>query len=291
VIVQDPTLAIAPAVTRDMVTALLDGVAGGGIAYQTIAARQAASGLTPDPAGLPGLLEAYASWYAPFQRALFHSPDTAALSLVAPAVGGQAGNALQTVMGLMMAGQLVFFSFFTGGYAMMTLLEEQEDGTLGRLFTTPTGRTTILAGKFLAAFITVLAQGLVLLIAGHFAFGINWGDPAAAALTLLGQMLASVGLAAVLVSLVKTSKQAGPVINAVLTGLGMLSGLFTTNIQMPAAFNALGNFTPQGWVLKAWRLTLAGQPVSELWLPFGVLAATGLVLFLIGAALFRRRFA
>jgi len=67
--------------------------------------------------------------------------------------------------------------------------------------------------------------------------------------------------------------------------------LFSTNISMPEAFNAIGNFTPQGWVLKAWKLSLAGHPASELVVPFLVLVAMGIVMFAIGAVMFRKRFA
>jgi len=200
-------------------------------------------------------------------------------------------NPLQTMMGLVMAGQLIFFSFYTGAYSMMSILREDEEGTLQRIFTTPTKRTDILAGKFLAVFLTVLIQGLFLMICGHFAFGVNWGKPASAALSLLAQMVASVGLAVLLIAFIKTSKQAGPVLGGALTGLGMISGLFTTNIAMPESFNALGNFTPQGWVLKAWRLSLNGQLPSEILLPFAVLVCMGLIMFVVGAYAFRRRYA
>ena len=70
----------------------------------------------------------------------------------------------------------------------------------------------------------------------------------------------------------------------------MVSGLFTTNIKI-AALDAIGNFTPQGWVLKAWRLSLAGQPISELIVPFIVLMTMGVLMFAIGTMMFRRRFA
>ncbi|MGC1378597.1 MAG: ABC transporter permease [Anaerolineales bacterium] len=290
-ILQDPTLTIGPTVAREMVTSLLDGVAGGGIAFKVISQRMDAAGKKLDPAGIPALFEEYATWYADFQRALFHTPEKAALAVTSPAAGGESSNSLQSMMGLVMAGQIIFFSFFTGAYAMLSILQESEEGTLARLFTTPTGRTTILMGKFLAVFVTVLLQGLVLLVAGRYLFKINWGEPAAVALGLLGQMFASVGLAVLLVAFIKTSKQTGPVFGGALTMLGMVSGLFTTNIQMPAAFNAIGNFTPQGWVLKAWRLSLAGQPASELLLPFIVLVVMGLVMFAIGAVMFKRRFA
>ncbi len=190
-----------------------------------------------------------------------------------------------------MAGQLIFFSFFTGAYAMMTILQEDEEGTLSRLFTTPTRRTAILAGKFLYVFLIVLLQGLVLTIIGHFLFSIDWGQPGSVLLSLAGQISAAVGLAVLLVSFLKSSKQAGFVFGGVLTALGMLSGLFTANIDMPASFNAIAKFTPQGWALKAWELSLAGQPPSQLLLPFFVLLGMGVVMFAIGATLFRKRYA
>ncbi len=289
-ILQDPTLTIGPTVVRDMVTTMLDGVAGGGIAYLIVNERMEANGKTLDPATVPSFFERYANWYADFQRALFHSPEKAALVVTSPAVSGETSNSLQTMMGLIMSGQLIFFSFFTGAYAMMSILQEAEEGTLARIFTTPTDRTTILAGKFLAVLFTVIIQGVVLLVAGHYLFKINWGETGSFTLSLLGQMFASVGLAVLLVSFIKTSKQAGPIFGGALTGLGMISGLFTTNIPI-AAFDTMGNFTPQGWVLKAWRLSLAGQPASELIVPFLVLVVMGIVMFAIGAVMFRKRFA
>lgn len=287
-ILQDPTLTIGPTVVRDMITSMLDGVAGGGVAYRVVNERVEANGKTLDPATT--FFERYSNWYADFQRALFHSPEKAALVVTSPAVGGESGTSLRSLMGLVMAGQLIFFSFFTGAYAMTSILQESEEGTLARLFTTPTDRTTILAGKFLAVLLTVILQGVVLLIAGHYIFRINWGEAGSFTLSLLGQMFASVGLAVLLVSFIKTSKQAGPVFGGALTGLGMISGLFTTNIRI-SVFDTLANFTPQGWVLKAWKLSLAGQPAGELIVPFLVLTAMGIVMFAIGAVMFRRRFA
>lgn len=290
-ILQDPTLSIGPMVVRDIVTAVLDGVTGGGVTFKVIAERMAVNGLALEVAGIPALFERYALWYADFQRALFHSPETAALMVVSPTTGGAASNNLQALMGLVMAGQLVFFSFFTGANAMMSILHEDEEGTLARLFTTPIRRTHILAGKFLAVALTVLIQGVSLLLAGRLIFGIQWGEPGALALALVGQMFAAVGLGVMLVSFIRASRQAGPIFGGGLTVLGMLGGLFTTNIPMPAAFTAIANFTPQGWVLKAWRLSLAGQPPSELLGPFLVLTTMGVVMFVIGAVVFRKRFA
>ena len=292
VVVPDPALTIGPQVVQNMITALLDGVAGGGIALKTVSERQQANGQTPSPAQIAALIEEYQAWYADFQRNLFHHPEQAALVMVAPAADGTAENPIQKMLGLVMAGMMIFFAFYTGAYAMMSILREAEEGTLARLFTTPTDRTAILAGKFLAVFLTVSVQGLVLMAAAHFVFGFNWGAPASAGLALAGQVVAAAGLGVLLIAFVKDTKQAGPVLGAGLTVLGMLGGLFTVSLpNMPAAFTLLANFTPQGWVLQGWRLVLNGQPAAELFMPFAVMVALGGGMFFLGAVMFRRRYA
>ena len=49
-----------------------------------------------------------------------------------------------------MGGMTIFYAFFTGTSTAQTILREDEDGTLPRLFTTPTSQATVLGGKFLA---------------------------------------------------------------------------------------------------------------------------------------------
>ncbi len=293
-IVSDPTLSIGPAVVEDMVTMMVDGVAGGGIALQTIMERQQANGIQPDVAQISSWAGRYGDWYREFQRDLFHHPDKAAFVIVAPSAGeANTVDPIQKMMGLTMVGQMIFFAFFTGAYSMMSILHEDEEGTLARMFTTPTDRTSILSGKFVAVFITVILQGLVLMVAGHYAFGIHWGDPAGVALALTGQVIAATGLGVLLIAFVKNTRQGGPVLGGGLTALGMLGGLFTANMPnaMPAAMNAIANLTPQGWVLKTWRLVLDGQSTGGLLIPFAVMTAMGLVMFVIGSMMFRKRFA
>jgi ABC-2 type transport system permease protein len=292
-ILQDPTLTIGPMVVHNMVTSFLDGITGGGVAIQVVLERQLANGLEVDPSGMQTLISRYEEWYTNFQRALFHDPSQAALIVSAPVADEQASqDAGAQLLSMVMAGQMIFFAFYTGGYAMMSILFEQEEGTLARLFTTPTSRTSILGGKFTAVFLTVLLQGIVLIIAGRLAFQVSWGQPASMTLALLGQVIGATGLGVLLISLVKTSKQAGPILGGGLSAMGMLSGLFTVAIpNMPAFFDFIALFTPQGWVLKGWELSIGGAPPAELLLPLAVTTAMGVAMFAAGALLFRRRFA
>jgi ABC-2 type transport system permease protein len=293
-VVSDPTLSIGPSVVENMVTSMLDGFSGGGIAVQTLMERQQANGALPSVAQIPAWVKSYTAWYTDFQRNLFHNPEKAALLLTAPSAGEtETVDPFKQMIGLTLAGQMIFFAFFTGANSMLSILQEDEEGTLARLFSTPTARTNILAGKFLAVFITVSVQGLVMLLAGRFAFGVNWGEPLAIALALGGQVIAAAGLGVLLISFIKSTQQGGPVLGGGLTLLGMLGGLFTANLPGggPAAFEAIGNFIPQGWVLKSWRMVLGGQPAADLLLPFAVIVLMGIVMFAIGAVKFNRRYA
>lgn len=290
-IISDPTLSITPQVVENMVSAMLDGVAGGGIAVETLLERQKINGLETNLENIPVLIARYSTWYSDFQRDLFHNPDKAALVISSSTTQSTGDNPLQKMLGLMMAGQMIFFAFFTGSYSMMSILQENEEGTLARMFTLPLTRTTVLTGKLLAVILMVIVQGIVLLIAAHFIFGIQWGDPTMVALALLGQVLAASGLGVFLISFVKSSRQAGPVMGGGLTALGMLGGLFTANIPMPEAFNKLAAFTPQGWVIRGWKVVLNAQPLSDLVVPLIVCVLVGFILFTIGMLRFKKRFA
>ncbi len=79
------------------------------------------------------------------------------------------------MIALIMSGQLIFFCFYTGAITAQSILQEDEEGTLPRLFTTPTSRSTILGGKFTAVFITALIQVVALMAVSGLLFRIRWG--------------------------------------------------------------------------------------------------------------------
>lgn len=287
VLVQDPTQNIGPAVVRDMIQSMLDRNAGARVALQTITDQNASL----DPARIPNIISRFSSWYINFQRALFHSSQ-AAIVTESPSInqGAQEGS-LQRMLALILVGQMIFFAFYTGAYSMTSILREDEEGTLARIFTTPTSRTAVLGGKFLAVFLTVVMQTLVMLLIGRFAFNVHWGNSLSVAMAILGQVVATTGLGVLLISFIRTSRQEGPVLGGGLTLLGMLGGLFTVAVSnMPKGFETVNLMTPQGWVLRAWKLTTTGAPPQEILLPLGILLASGMIFFLIGARIFRRRY-
>lgn len=294
-LVQDPTLSTGPLVIKNMVGSFLDGVSGARIAIQVVDARRATRGVPLDAAGIQALATDFQAWFTGFQRTLYHGTE-AALVMQSPATGATEGepqeNLMQRIMATIMAAQIIFFAFYTGAYAMMSILREDEEGTLPRLFTTPTSRTAILAGKFLAVVLTVAIQSSVLLLVGRWVFGIHWGLPLSVGLAVVGHVAAATGLGVLLMSLVKSTRQSGAVLGGALTVMGMMGGLFTSGIpNMPRAFEVMALFTPHGWVMRAWRLAMSGAAPTDMLLPTLILLGLGVATFSAGAVLFRRRYA
>ena len=291
-LIQDPTLTVGPQIVRDLLSQFVDSFSGAKITLTVVDAQFTARGDAPDPAARDVAVQKYVAWLtAPEQTAAQPVLDVQAPAAVA-SQAASASDPLADMMAKTMAGMLVFFAFFTGANGAMSIIREDEEGTLARLFTTPTSRAVVLGGKFVGVFILVGAQAAAVMTASTLIFRISWGQPASALLAALTLVVVASGLGIFIMSLVKTTRQAGPVLGGVLTGMGMAGGLFTSTIpNMPPAFDTFTLFMPQGLAMHAWKLALAGGGVTEMLLPAAVLLAMGAVLFALGVLFFRRRFA
>jgi ABC-type multidrug transport system permease subunit len=105
-------------------------------------------------------------------------------------------------------------------------------------------------------------------------------------------IVAATGFGVMIMSFVKNTRQTGPVLGGALVVTGMLGGLFTNGIpNLPPAFDTVMLSMPQGWAMQAWKLTMANAAPAEVLFHTGVMLLLGLVFFVIGVFLFRRRFA
>lgn len=292
-LIADPTLTLGPQIVANVLSQFVDSFSGARIAVSVVDAQLLAHGQTPSAAQSVTAAQQYAAWAATQGQALADGASPA-LDVVAPP-GGVAtppANSMTNLVALIMVGQLIFFAFFTSAYSAQSILREEEEGTLARLFTTPTDRAVILGGKFLSVFVTTGVQALVLLTAAGLAFGIHWGAWPTVALATLSLVVGASGFGILLMSFVKNQRQAGAVVGGVLTTTGMLGGLFTVAVPgMPAAFETLTHLMPQGWALSVWRVALNGGGPAQALASGGVLLAMGMVFFVLGVALFRRRLA
>lgn len=294
VIVQDPTLTLGPQIVQGLLQIYTDSLIGVKIAMQLAQDELAANDGQVSPQAMVAFAQNYGDWLSWAGRSL--NSDHSFLSIVAPGDQAPAGSDenqtdMARILARVMVGMLIFFVFFTGANSAQSILHEEEEGTLARLFTTPTSRTAILAGKFLAVVFTTGVQSIVLLLLSAMVFGISWGRPASLVFMIAALVLASSGFGICLMSLIKNLRQSGPVIGGVLTTTGMLGGLMTTGIAMPKAFEIVNLTVPQGWALRGLKLVLDGGSLLDVLPSFLVLMAMGGVLFWVGALAFKRRFA
>jgi len=281
VLYQDPTLTIGPGIVKDLVNHFMDGFSGAKIAAQV--ARDA-SGSQPDPR--------IAEWAAGQYAAYLESSDhEAALRITSPSGPPEQGTSQMAMIGPIMAAMMIFFVFFMGANGAESIIREQEEGTLARLFVTPAPASSILAGKFSGVFVTLLLQTAVLLGVSAALFHISWGQPGSVVLATFGLVVAATGFGIMLMSFIRSTRQTGPILGGVLTLTGMVGGLVTNGIpDIPALMDTIALSMPQGWAMHAWKLSLTGSDPAALVLPTLVLVLLGLVFFALGLTLFRRRF-
>jgi ABC-2 type transport system permease protein len=286
VLVHDPTLTIGPLIVKQLLAQVADGFSGARITLD-VAGQQLG---TLDAATAQTIGMKYAQW-AQAQGQQQQNGQHPMLTVQAPPTKA-ANRGTASIMSSMTAGMLMFFAFYTAASMAQTILKEDEDGTLPRLFTTPTARATILGGKFTAIFLMVIVQVVVVMIIASLLFKITWGDPLMVMLSIVGLVICAAGFGLFLLSFVKNTRQAGPVIGGVLTVTAMLGGLYSMTIpNAPAFMDTMSLLLPQGWVMRSWKLTLNGGQLSDVLLPVLVAVAIGAVLFGIGTLNFRRRYA
>ncbi len=279
----DPGLTIGPQVVAAVVRQVVDDLAARTIGVEVTLTQLHAAGLQPDPALIDELVRSAQAESAP------------ALNVAAPGVPeaeADEGSGLGALLGVIMGGMMVFYAFFTGASAMQTILTEDEEGTLPRLFTTPTPRAVIIGGKALAVVVTLVVQVAVLLLLGRLVFSIDWGETLPVALAAAGLVMIAATTGLFLISFLKNRRQAGVLFGGVLTLTGMLGlvSVFAAGSPQSATMERVSLMVPQGWAIRAFQLAEGGA-AGDLALTLGALLLWSLVFAVIGIIRLQRRFA
>jgi ABC-type Na+ efflux pump permease subunit len=286
---QDPELTLGPQITQSIVMGVVDGFSSGIISMDAILQSLNQQGIL-----LPSTQQAQLIQSLTQNGQETYSSSTGGLTILPPSdpAEGDSPNLLQTIIRSIMGGMMIFYAFYTGVSAAQTILQEQENGTLARLFISPTPVRTILNGKFLAGFLMIIVQVVTLLLFGRLAFQINWGPLLNLAIFAVGLVVTAASFGIFVMSLVKDTKQAGIIYGAVLTLTGMLgiSSVFTVGTSAEEAFKFIPLVVPQGWAMQALEAAWGGNLGNTLLLTGGMLVWS-LVFFLVGNTRFKKRFA
>jgi ABC-2 type transport system permease protein len=288
---QDPTLTIGPDIIRAIMNRFMDGMSGVKIAIQVFLEDAGPESQMLTGQVVQGYLDVSLAEDDDVEDELLdvRLPSSAQESEVE-----QSANILLSIVGPIMGGMMIFYAFFTGSSTAQSILKEEEERTLPRLFTTPTSQATILSGKLLSVFLTVIVQVTVLLLAACLIFNIHWGETLPVILMALGIVVSASTFGIFLNSFLKDTKQSGVLFGGVLTVTGMVGMIRIFAMGSPAAAdlgNSVSLVVPQGWAVRALIQTMNAEPLSSVLVTTLVLLAWSVVFFVVGVWRFNRRYA
>ena len=187
------------------------------------------------------------------------------------------------------AGQLITWVFIPLIGLSATFAYERQKGTLRRLMTTPTSRSTFLIGTITGQVLTALVQMLLLIGVGILIMHVNWGrSPAALALMLVSSALAAAALGTMLGTFVKTEGQAGGLSTMLGMVMALLGGCWYPLELFPKVVGQIVHVLPTTWAMQGLLdIVLRGAGVMQVLLEAAVLLGFAVLFFVIGVRRFR----
>ena len=187
------------------------------------------------------------------------------------------------------AGQLITWVFVPLIAISSLFAYERQKGTLRRLLTTPTRKSTYLLGTIVGQVLTALVQMLLLITFGVLVMKVKWdSQPLALAVMMVASALAAAALGATLGTFVKTESQANGL--SIMTGMVMalLGGCWYPLEMFPQSVQNMVKILPTTWAMRGMLdIVLRGQGLASILPTAGVLIAFAVVFFGIGIWRFR----
>ena len=145
---------------------------------------------------------------------------------------------------------VMFLMFTTVQMGSVSLIKEQEAGTLRRLITAPINKAEIIGGKIASTFIRGFVQLTVLIYFGHVVFGLDLGTDILALFVLIAAVtLASTGLGVLVAVLVKTADQADSVSLFLVMIMSAIGGSWWPLSVEPQFMQNMAHFTITAWAM------------------------------------------
>lgn len=166
------------------------------------------------------------------------------------------------------AGLGVMFLMFAVTGRSAILLEERENGVLGRLMAARVGMTRLLIGRWLFLVVLGATQVLVMFVWAALVFGLDLFTSrhfVGFAVTTIAVAAAASAFGLILSAACSTRTQLNGVAVVVILTLSVLGGNMFPSFLMPEGLQALGRWTFNAWALEAYRKVFwYDRPLSEL---------------------------
>jgi ABC-2 type transport system permease protein len=249
----------------------MPSVASQQVPLETIRVHGQAAGQPAAPrSGVARVLAASAARGQVELKQFFRSKDAVVFTLAMPAV---LLIMLASIFGRTVPHTNVKFSqvyttgLLAGGVASTCFLNlavavagERENGALKRLAGTPMPKSAYFLGKAIQVLTICVLETAVLLVFGHFAYGVSFPNSAGhwftfIWVTILGAVcMALVGVA--FSSLPRSARSAAPVANLPLLVLQFISGIFVPFTALPKGLYNVAGIFPLRWIAQGYRSAL-----------------------------------
>ena len=187
------------------------------------------------------------------------------------------------------AGQLITWVFIPLLGASGLFAYERLLGTLRRLMTTPTRKSTFLLGAIGGQYLVALAQMVLLVVFGVLVMRVPWGrDPLALMVVLVTFGLAGVALGTALGTFVKTEGQSSNLSIMLGMAMALLGGCWWPMELFPAGLQQIVKVLPTTWAMSAMTdITMRGHGLVDILPEAAVLLGFAAVFFVVGLWRFR----
>ncbi len=184
------------------------------------------------------------------------------------------------------AGLSVYFVLFIAGLAITSMLDEREDGTMLRLLAAPIGKSSIIAGKALAALVMCLMSLAVLVVASSYLMGADWGNWLGVSLLVIAVSVTSVAVMSMVGGLARTAEQANALQGVIATVMAMLGGTFVP-IPADGLLQKVSLLTPNAWFMRGLG-EMSGGGLADAIPAIGALVLMGAVCTVVSLTLVRK---
>ena len=183
---------------------------------------------------------------------------------------------------------LVLFVFINAVAQGGAVIATRDLGIYERMLAGPVTTKAIVAGETVAYFGVAVAQSAIILTVGAVAFGVDWGDPLAAAALVGVWAFVGTGAGMLAGTLFRTPEQATSIGPPVGIAFAMLGGCMWPLEIVPDFMQAIGHLIPHAWAVDGW-ITLLSRDGTLLDIGTELLVLTGFAVALLTLATSRLR--
>jgi ABC-2 type transport system permease protein len=284
----DPSATVTPNIVRGVVTQIVNGFSSAAISSEVTVAQLTAEAATLGPAlaDLGTVLQAE-------MQSRFNEGQPVVIALNDVPVGETEETADISPFAFFAPSMGILFLMFSMMDGTRSILEEEQEGTLSRLISTPTSHLEIILGKIGGVFLTGGLQFVVFVAASALIFQLDWGNSLLGlAMLTLAVVLSLTSLGALIAAFARNPSQAGILGTVVTLVFAALGGTFVPAQNFPPFLQELSKITVTRWALDGFTdLTIYGLGAADVVLETAVL--TGLSILFVALALwqFQRRLA